>query len=76
MYCVIETQFYCDGSAGHCAPKFNAMLADLKTLLDRHPGVTCTAFDEDEWALSGDDLQELPGSEADLGIDDGQASAD
>lgn len=66
MYCVIETQFYCDGDAEQCAAKFNAMLGDLRALLEKHPGVTCTTFDEDDWQLSADDLQEHPETEAEL----------
>ena len=74
MYCVIETQFYCEGSAEQCAAKFNAMLGDLKALLVRHPGVTCTTFDEDVWQLTADELQEYPESKTELdAITDGDA---
>ncbi len=66
MYCVIETQFYCDGNAEQCAAKFNAMLDDLKALLEKHPGVTCTAFGEDDWRLTAEGLQEYPESQAEL----------
>ncbi|NOT01788.1 MAG: hypothetical protein HOP29_14300 [Phycisphaerales bacterium] len=75
MYCVFDTEFYCDGSVEPCLAKFNALLGDLKVLLEKHPDVTCTAFDTDDWSLSADDLLESPESEADLDGDDGEASA-
>lgn len=66
MYCVIETQFYCDGGAKTSAAKFNAMFEDLKALLDRHPGVTCTMFDEEDWPLAPEELREHAETEAEL----------
>ena len=74
MYCVMETQFYCDGNAEGCAARFSAMLGDLKALLQKHPGVTCTAFDEDDWSLSADDVQEYPETQAEPGNSDEAAA--
>lgn len=58
MYCVTDMRFYCNGGAKQSAAKFNAMFSDLKTMLKRHPDVTCTAFDEEDWLLRSDDLAE------------------
>lgn len=70
MYCVMETQFYCDGNAEQSTARFNAMLGELKALLEKHPSVTCTAFDENDWSLSADDVQEYPETQAEPGVSD------
>ncbi len=61
MYCTTSVIFYCDGTAEETLPKFQAMLADVASMLQReHPAITAPDISEE---LTPDDVVENPGSE-------------
>jgi hypothetical protein len=64
MYCTTDVTFYCQGGEPEARPKFQAMLADLATMLrDRHPDVTAPDINE---PLTPDDLHEVFDREEDF----------